>query len=39
MGKLAMWLLSDSKCYLVCLLIRILNSAVYCIFVGTLQLA
>jgi hypothetical protein len=39
MGKLAMWLLSDSKCYLVCLLVRILNNTMYCVFNGTLLLS
>jgi len=38
MGKLAIWLLNDSKCYIVCLLIRILNNTMYCIFSGTLRL-
>jgi hypothetical protein len=39
MSKLAMWLLSDSKCNLVCLLVRILNNIMYCVFSGTLRLS
>jgi hypothetical protein len=39
MGKLAIWLLSDSKYYLICLLIRMIINAMYCIFSGTLRLS